>query len=149
MKPKNTWIVITDGARSRILLNTGPGKGVEEVPDTDIRAPHPKSREISNDRPGRSFESADGSRHGYQSPTDPAEKNETDFVKKLAKFLDQSLADEKYDRVIIAADPKSLGHIRGFLTKAVQAQLLGDLAKDLTKISNADIPSHFDQFINM
>ena len=149
MKPTNTWIVITDGARSRILLNTGPGKGIEEVDGTDIRSPHLKSREIESDKPGRSYESADGSRHAYQATTDPAEKNEADFLKKLSKFLDRSLAEEKYERIIIAADPKSLGRIRGFLTKAVKDQLVGDLAKDLTKISNADIPTHFDALINL
>jgi len=149
MKPTRTWIVITDGTRSRILLNTGPGKGVEEVSGADIRAPLPKNRDKMADRPGRTYESADGARHSYEARTDPKVQSKVEFTKELADFLDRALTDEKFDRMILAADPKSLGAIRGFLKNDVKDRMIGELAKDLTKIPDCDIASHFDDLVNL
>ena len=149
MKPTRTWIVITDGTRSRILLNTGPGKGVEEVSGADMRSPLPKNRDRMADRPGRTHESADSARHAYDARTDQKRQSKVNFTKELAEFLDRALMDEKFDRVILAADPKSLGSIRGFLNNDVKDRMIGELAKDLTKIPDCDIASHFDSLINL
>ncbi len=144
MKAKKTWIVITDGARSRILFNDGPGTGVAEVEGTDVRAPHPSDRDIISDRPGRVYESATVGQHSLETGSSPKRLNKIEFVKNLAGFLQTEMAKKSFDRIIVAAAPKSLGDLRASLSKDVKEVVIGELAKDLTQIPDEEIPDHLE-----
>ena len=55
MKSAQTWIVIADGAKARIMLNDGPGHGVRAVEGMSFTARNLPSREIKPTGPaGRS-----------------------------------------------------------------------------------------------
>ncbi len=54
MKQIRTWILIADGARARIVLNTGPGHGIEAMDGRVFRSDNLPTRDIEADRPGQS-----------------------------------------------------------------------------------------------
>ena len=64
------------------------------------------------------------------------------FAQALAADLDRRLAAGEYGRVIIAAAPETLGTIRAALSEKVRAVVLGEVAKDLTKLPNPQIRAH-------
>lgn len=142
MKPTKTWILIADGARARIFLNEGPGKGVTPVDGGTFEGDHEASREMLEDKPGRTFESANATRHAYEPRHDPHRELKRTFAAKLAAMLDQRLLERAYDRVILVAPPATLGDLRDALTDAVRAVLYAELDKDLTKTPQKEIPDH-------
>lgn len=147
MKATKTWILIADGARARVLENTGPGKGLSEVNGLEFSQEPLKNQDIVSDKPGRAFSSAGYGRSGMEPPTDPADKREADFVAGLADVLDQKLQSGAFDRLIIAAAPQALGNLRKALSARVQEKVLAELAKDLTKIPNDGVHKHFEEVL--
>jgi protein required for attachment to host cells len=145
MKPIRTWILIADGARARVVENLGPGKGVSEVPGMEFSQPAERNRDIMSDRPGRTFESANNSRHGMEPPSDPKRMAEADFVAGLASMLDEKLKAGAFDRLVLVAAPQALGDIRKALSGPLASAVHGELAKDLTKVPNNEIAKHLGE----
>lgn len=147
MKPIVTWIVIADGARARVLKNTGPGKGLQEVQGLELIQEPLKNSEIVSDKPGRTISSAGHGRSAMEPPTDPADKREADFIAEVAAMLHQKLQKKAFDRLIIAAAPQALGTLRKAMTPQVQKIVTAELAKDLTRTPNTDIGKHFENVL--
>ena len=147
MKPIRTWILVADGARARVLENTGPGKGVSEVPGMEFAQDALRNREIWADRPGRSFESADQSRHAMEPPTDPKKMAEAAFVAGLVEMLDGKLRAGAFDRLVLVAAPHALGDIRKAMPKGLAGVVHAELAKDLTKVPNTEMDKHLGEVI--
>ena len=141
MKPIRTYILIADGARARLLLSEGRGKPLAEVPGSEQAQDIRPDRELSAERPGRVHELATVERHAIERD-DLHRREKERFAQALADSLDRRLAAGEYDRVVIAAAPETLGTIRAALSERVRAVVLGDIAKDLTKLPNPQIRTH-------
>lgn len=142
MKAIRTWILIADGARARIVVNEGPGKGVKEGPDKVFESLNVPAREIMADRPGRTFDSGGQGRHAKEPRSDPHEIEQRKMHHELAAYLDGEAKKGTFDRLIVVAPPRALGNIRAELSPAVQAKVTGELAKDLTNLAIHDLPDH-------
>lgn len=147
MKPVKTWILVADGARARIVVNEGPGKGVTQLDGADFRAEHPPSGEIMADRPGRSFESSGSGRHAMQPTSDPHRMAKQAFVKEIAGFLQHQAQKKNFDRLIILAPPQALGDLRSALPDAVRALVTAEQPKDLTPVPNEDLAKHLTDLL--
>ncbi len=140
MRKKTTWIVVADGARARIFSNSGRGTGlqlVDEKEDADARRP---TRDLGSDKPGRSFESADGSRHAMTAKADWHDSEKARFLKELATAINAAAAAGTFDALVVAAPPRALGILRKSLAAATTEKLHGELAKDLTGTAAHDLP---------
>ena len=140
MKPKHTWIVVADGARARVLLNKGPGKGLEAMQDLVFEGDHSATRDIMADRPGRTFESGDVSRHAKEYSTDPHQQLKRQFVDELCDVLAKRAGE--FDRLVLVAPPEALGLLRKSLPSQIRQKVRHELHKDLTHVANADLPGH-------
>jgi protein required for attachment to host cells len=125
-----TWIVVADGARARVFVNEGVGKGVAERLDRAFVGSRRLNQDIQADRPGRAFESAGQARHAMEPRTDPHRHAEREFIREFVDWL----AEE----VLIAA-PQTLGDLRRLLPKPLAAKVTGEIAKDLTRATPAEI----------
>ncbi len=141
MKPIVTWIVAVDGARVRVFANDGPGKGIRPVSGLNLEDAHLRARDINADKPGRTVTPA-GQRSAVEPRTDPVAHEEEIFVKMVADVLKLKKAAGAFDRLIIAADPASLGTLRAALSGAVDKSVMAELPKDLTRIPLNEMPRH-------
>lgn len=144
MKAKVTWILIADGTQARVLENGGPGKGLSAVEGLTFEQEPLKNQEIVTDRQGRSFSSVGSGRSAYEPVVSPEDYREQRFVERVAEELDAHHRQGDFDRLVIAADPTSLGTIRGKLSKQVADAVVAELPKDLTNIPMPKLGSHFD-----
>jgi len=147
MKPTRNWIVIADGAKARILENDGPGKGLNARPVDELRHALPPSRDIDADRPGRTHDRMGPGRHAMEPPTDAHREEKRRFADEIARHLNDAAQAGSYDRLVLVAAPKTLGDLRQALSKEAAAKLDGELAKDLTKIPDHDLPGHLGEVI--
>lgn len=142
MKPTTTWILIADGARARIVVNKGPGKGVVQLEGADFRTEHPPSGDMMTDRPGRSFASVGDTRHAMEQASDPHRAAKQAFAEEVADYLHRQVMKKRFDRLIVLAPPQALGDLRAALSEPVRALVTAELAKDLTPVPNEDLPKH-------
>ncbi len=143
MKAIRTYILIADGARSRLLLSESRTKPLTEVRGSEQKLDLKLDHELSAERPGRVHESANIARHAIERD-DLHRREKERFAQSLAADLDRRLAGGEYDRLVIAAAPETLGVIRSALSGKVRAAIIGEIAKDLTKLPNPQVKAHLD-----
>ncbi|MGB5215433.1 MAG: host attachment protein [Anderseniella sp.] len=142
MKPVRTWILLADGTRARIVCNTGPGKGLEEVRGMEFEGDNSRSGDIMADRPGRTFDSAGANRHAMEPHSDPQREAKRSFAAELVATLQDQLQDQAFDRLVLVAAPATLGDIRKALPKPLLAVVYAEIAKDLVHIPNQELGDH-------
>ncbi len=147
MKPQRTWILIADGLRARILLNDGPGRGVRELPDCEFTALNQSDGEINADRPGRTFDSAGSGRHALEPHSSPQRDAKHNFARKIIARLVREHNDGNFDRLIVVASPQMLGDLRSLVPNGLKASITGEMAKDLTHLTNDKIAPHLEDLL--
>jgi protein required for attachment to host cells len=141
---KQTWVLIADGGHARILTTprvAGDGNYVQlaayDNMDNVKAAP-------STDRPGRTFESADGTPHAVAEYSELNKQPKLEFADYLADIVNQGALNEDYSRLMIVAPPTLLGRLRESLSDQAKDRLVGSLDKDLTHVGLADLPKHLE-----
>lgn len=142
MRRGTTWVLIADGSKARLVRQEPAGDGGGLTPLREFDGVNRPGRDLTSDRPGRTFDRAGERRHAMQPPTDPKRHEKRRFAHELAGFLDAAAKRGEYDHLILVAPPQALGDLRDELPKAVSDRLAGELAKDLTNLPVHDLPVH-------
>ena len=139
---KSTWIIVAESARARIFSSPGIGGMLEEVADLS----HPESRlhdrELSDDAPGRTFDSHGQGRHSMEQATDPQEREAQAFATEIAQQIERGQNEEKFDSLVLVAPPRFLGRLRQELGKAARNLVIGELDKNLVEADAKTLERH-------
>lgn len=124
--PKGAIVAVSDGE----ILNLFRNAGDESAPKLTA-LPH---ADVSTDNKGS------GGRHQSSSanPSD-SQQDEDSFAAGTAAMLNKRVLDGDVEKLIIVAAPRTLGELRKHYHKALSAVLLGEIPKDLTGHSVADV----------
>lgn len=147
MKPTRTWILIADASRAHVLESLGPKAQLTRVDGLEFSADLPPTREIVDDRQGRTFDSAGPGRHAYEPRTDPHRALKGDFAGVLADAMSDRLQRKEFDRLVVVAPPTMLGELRSRMPEPLRAAVSSEVDKDLTKIPDHEIGSHLEDVI--
>jgi protein required for attachment to host cells len=124
--PKGAIIAVADGEKLNLYRNDGDASVPElkELPDAVV----------ASDNRGA------GVRHHSSSANpDESQQEEDSFAAGIAEMLNKRVLDGAFSSLIIVAAPRTLGELRKHYHKALSAVLVGELAKDLTGHSLADV----------
>ncbi|HEY0333780.1 MAG TPA: host attachment family protein [Stenotrophomonas sp.] len=122
--PEGTVVVVADGGSARVFTNVGS----EREPQLHQQANF-AVQNIDDEGPAG----------GMPKEMSEAQLDEATFAKQLAAGLNEGALNNRYQHLVLVADPATLGRIRPLLHKETQARLLGDLAKDFTNAPLDDI----------
>lgn len=124
--PKNATVAVADGEILNLYRNDGDegSPSLSALPDASISTQNKGS----------------GGRHQSSSanPSD-SQQDEDSFAAGTAAMLNKSVLESKIDSLIIVAAPRTLGELRKHYHKALSAVLVGEIPKDLTGHSIADV----------
>ncbi len=137
IKPKKKWVLVADGAKARIFM-ARPHELTEAL-DHDFVAPHIKPSERGSSKPGRSFESANPTRHAYEPRTDWRQHQKELFAQELCKVLEEHDEKKEIDELILIAPPKTLGDLRDHLSKHLFDKVTAEIPKDVTKFTETEL----------
>lgn len=142
----DTWVVVADGERYLLLRNRGDrGHMHLEVVDHGD-SPNPPARALASDRPGRRHD-AMRDVSGRVAAWGTSAMEQTDWH-RLAEALQVEdltgkLADwagrGRFHRLVVVADPRSLGTMRARYNSNLKSVIVAEIAKDLTKLPLAGI----------
>ena len=124
--PQGTVVAVADGEILNLFRNTGTDAAPSLVAMPDAA--------VSSENAGS------GSRHQSSSGNpDASQLTEDSFAAGIADILNRRVLDGKIDGLIVVAAPRTLGELRKHYHKSHSAILVGEIAKDLTGHSIADV----------
>lgn len=124
--PKGAIVAVADGEKLKVFRNSGD-------------AGAPKLSEVTLGQV-EAQNAGSGSRHESSSanPSD-SQQDEDGFAAGIAELLNKQALDGKAEHVVIIAAPRTLGELRKHYHKTLSAIIVGEIAKDLTGQSIAEI----------
>jgi protein required for attachment to host cells len=142
MQKKVTWILVADGARARVLMNDGVGKGLQSAVNGEMVHALPPTRELGTDKPGRAQQRGTSGRHAIQPHVDWHRFEKEKFSKEIASLLDSAAERGAFDRLVLIAPPRTLGDLRSVLGQKARSLIHAELDKDLTHVTIRELPDH-------
>ncbi|MFO7535261.1 MAG: host attachment protein [Kiritimatiellia bacterium] len=137
-----TWIVVADSARALIFSPIPESRKLRLVREMH----HPESRQhihdMVTDHPGFMFESVGNVRRGMAAQTNPKVVEKKRFSRQLAEELDAARTHNRMGRLILVAEPRFLGDLRGQLSSPTSRMVVLEIAKNLTQLTPREIQSH-------
>jgi protein required for attachment to host cells len=124
--PHGATVAVSDGQKISMFRNSGTDAHMklEALPHAAV--------EIGGN--------SSGTRH-HSSPANPDESgmSEDSFAAATAELLNKGVLDGRIKDLVVIAAPRTLGELRKHYHKNLTAVLKGEIAKDLTGHTTADI----------
>lgn len=122
--PAGTWVVVADGTSARVFRNVGDDRALALRQEALL-----EGMNMDDDGPGGAM----------PAESSASQIDEATFAKQLAQGLNQDALDNRYEHLVLVADPQTLGHVRPLLHKETQRRMVGELAKTYTNAPLEDI----------
>ncbi|MCF3974675.1 baeRF12 domain-containing protein [Paracoccus salsus] len=147
----DTWIVVADGEKFLLLRNEGDAQHPILRAMAKEEDPNPPARELASDRPGRMpdqggtrGQAGGGIAHGggprsAMEETDRHRVAEHRFAEELAEQLVEWAGKGRFKRLIVVADPRTLGVLRDAYGDKLEPVLVAEIDKDLTNLTLPDM----------
>ena len=121
--PTDTYVAVADGEKLNLFRNTGTESEMKltAASDQDVEV-------VAGMGAGSSAGNPDESR-----------VEEAGFATGIVDMLNKRVLAGKFSKIVIIAAPKTLGEMRKHYHKKLEEALVGEIAKDLTGHSIADI----------
>jgi protein required for attachment to host cells len=138
--PANTWALVADGARARTFRVGRKAGDIEELHNMRSKEAGKPSRDLDSDARSRSrhLAGSPGS-HTKERRTDPHDQAERAFARALLQRLERAARSGRFEGLVIAADPRTLGALRQDMSKALSGRVLRELDVDLTWMAENEI----------
>lgn len=120
-----TWVIVADGGRARVFQTQGIAIDLQEIEDLVNTAGHGT---------GLTEKEAEVLDRGERK-----EKLDAKFAKRVADYLDQGRLQQKYHRLIIAADSRFLGMVRADLSEETRRLIFEQMSEDVSNLGVDEI----------
>lgn len=133
--PTAVWALVTNGGSGRLLELDETPRSIREVATRQAPLRHLTSHELMSDASGRHFNEPGPAAHAMQPRSDPHEEAEVRFVGQWLELLDKALSDRRFKRLILVADPRTLGRLRAGMGKTLRRAVAAEAGRDLTQLA--------------
>lgn len=127
----DTWVLVADGEKALFLKNRGDG----DYPVLDVvrkeEQDNPPDAAQGTDKPGR-FNDGPSVQRSAVDDTDWHQLAKDRFAVDLSDRLYKLAHAGRFDHLVVAASPQTLGVLRKHFHKEVEACVIGEIPKDLT-----------------
>lgn len=134
-----TWVVVADGGKYLLLHNAGDEKFLDLRVLRKVEIDTPPARGLSSDRPGRMPDGEHGKSALEETDWHIVEKQR--FSAELAARLLDWAAKQRFENLVVVADPRTLGELRNAYGSKLENSLVAEIGKDLTNLPIAEIES--------
>lgn len=122
--PREALVLVADGASARLFRNLGGENGAVKLHQEEALELDP----------------AEGVMPAVLPADVPArEAEEASFARQLAQKLNHDALGGRFQHLVLAADPQTLGQIRPLLHDEVRSRLLAEVPKNYTNTPREDI----------
>lgn len=131
---RKTWIVVANEIEATVYESTRS----EEAPKRLKRLLFPQGRlkrsQITSDRAGHAIRTSKGG-VPLEGKSDPKRELLKVFARRINALLENGASKNKYDNIILMAEPRFLGVLRKVMCKKCQSKITKEIRKDLSGLS--------------
>ncbi len=98
-----------------------------------------KERELVSDRPGRGRSGPDGARYALDPRTSAQDQEAVEFSQQLGAHLIDRLERGAFDELVIVAEPRFLGYLRGVFPTRLKSCVVSEIRREFVRGSNAQM----------
>ena len=124
--PKGALVAVCDGAKLSLFKNTG------DEADPKLTATDAPAVDVDNMGSG-------GRHHSSAANPDDSTQDEDAYAAGVAAMLNQRVLSGDVDHLLVIAAPRTLGELRKHWHAKLKDALVGEMAKDLTGSTSAQI----------
>ncbi|MBB3995341.1 protein required for attachment to host cells [Sulfitobacter undariae] len=128
---KGTWVLVTDSEKALFLKNETDGTDPYLTVVKKETQDNPPTRDQAANERGRKSDGSSGHKSAMDD-TDWHELAKERFAADLADMLYKRAHKGEFERIVIVADPNTLGELRSQLHKEVSDKVIGEIPKTLT-----------------
>jgi protein required for attachment to host cells len=139
-------IVVFDSAKARFFEHSADGhlRHLNEW-QSDL---HAHVMDLVTDKPGRGFGSThSGTRHAYESPSDPHKLEKHRFVQRLVKTLDNAYDQGAFKRLVIVGPKRSIGEFNKLAPAKLRSFVMDEVPKDLIKYPDHELEERLRPYL--
>jgi protein required for attachment to host cells len=137
---KMVWIMVASRDEVRIFSRVGLGHLKLE---RDIGNPlgRLKNQDLDSDKAGAANDNRIWGRPAYSTEEPAKERALKDFYREVCDQIDRALSTHQFTELVLIAEPRLLGYIRGLLSKNVERSIVHTIPKDLSAERDQEIES--------
>ena len=120
-----TWVIVANGERARLFKSQGITLDLQEIDDLVNTEGHGT---------GLTDKEAEVLDEGERK-----EKLKAKFAKRVAEYVEQGRLQQKYHRLIIAAEAKFLGMVRDDLSEETRRLIFEQVSEDFSELGVDEI----------
>jgi len=140
--PHDAFVLVGDGRKALFLRNEGDEKFPNLKTERLFEDENPPTHQQGSERPGRVSKGLDSGQRSAVEPVDWHHIEEQRFAKRVAAAMEQVVRTRKAPALVVVAPPRTLAELRGAFHRDVQALVIAEVNKDLTKHSVGEIEQH-------
>jgi len=140
--PHDAFVLVGDGRKALFLRNEGDEKFPNLKTERLFEDENPPTHEQGSDRPGRVSKAFDSGQRSAVEATDWHHIEESRFARKVATAMEQLVRARNASALVVVAPPRTLADLRGAFHPDVQARVIAEINKDLTKHPVGEIEQH-------
>lgn len=139
--PHNAFVFVGDGRKALFLRNEGDEKYPNLKTERVFEDVNPLTHQQGGERPGRISKAFDS---GQRSAVEPVDWHhiEEHFARQVAAEMEEIVRSRKIPALIVVAPPRTLADLRNAFHADVQARIVAEINKDLTKHPLSEIEKH-------
>ncbi|MCM2297064.1 host attachment protein [Rhodoferax sp.] len=135
---EKTWILIANGERARCFERHASDHSLTELTDFVF----PRTRLTGEDNKGHGRTGHAGTQ--FEPHTEAQDKARADFADGLANYLNDAVAAQRCNSLVLIANSPMLGTIKPLLSLAASKALQHSVASDLTQFSGLELKKSID-----
>jgi protein required for attachment to host cells len=143
---KSSWILVANNSSAHLLTAENAASSLEKIESFVHTENRLHDREITTDLPGKIRSEGGSSGHALEQPTDPKKHESDNFAHQIAHYLEDALNLNKFEQLLIVAEPSFLGLLRNHLTEPVKKRVCFELDKNIVMESPEEIRKHLPKY---
>lgn len=129
------WVLVAESARARLFSIDSPTGPLHEIHAMVHVESRMHEQDLTSDLPGRDANPGGSAHHGVEPEMSAKEHEALVFAKQVVAYLEQARQKGSFEKLIIAAAPKFLGHLRSEMPGPLSALVDKQVDKNISQES--------------
>lgn len=140
---RRTWIVVAHRIGARIFEPDAESRELGLVQELEHPDGRKKASDIDTDKPGMSYtRGTAGGGHPMSTAEGAHDHAARTFAREIAGALRQGRVENRYQDLVLVAEPRFLGMLRESLDGPTAQTVDATIEKDLAKVPVHELPKH-------